>query len=109
VNPCHSEVHSVQSCFQYSSLSEVNTEQGVSPVFSVWNNFEGRKGSCCVVCCSSFCRQSILCQYCTSVLAIMVVQACLSCDDSFFNNTPIRQLSPSLLSDNCGAVDSGRR
>jgi hypothetical protein len=54
-----------------------------------------------------FCRQFILCQYCTSVLAITVVQACLSCDDCVVNNTPIRQLSPSLLSDNCGAVDSG--
>ena len=31
-----------------------NREQGVSPVFSVCNNFEGRKGSCCVVCCCSF-------------------------------------------------------
>ncbi len=51
--PDDSEVCSVQSCFWYSSLSEVNTERGVSPVFSVWNDFEGRKGSCCVVysCC----------------------------------------------------------
>jgi hypothetical protein len=35
-------------------VSEVSREQGVSPVFSVCNNFEGRKGSCCVVCCCSF-------------------------------------------------------
>jgi hypothetical protein len=41
--------------------------------------------------------------------AIRVVQACLSYDDSVFKNTPIRQLSPLLLSDNCGAVDSGWR
>ncbi len=48
-----------------------------------------------------FCCQTILCQHCTSVLAITVVQACLSCNDSLSNNTPIRQLSPLFLSDNC--------
>ncbi len=36
-----------------------------------------------------FCCQSILCQYCASVLAITVVQPCLSCNDSVFNNTSI--------------------
>jgi hypothetical protein len=56
-----------------------------------------------------FCCESILCQYCTSLLEITVVQACLSCNDSIFNNTPIRQLSPLFLSDNCGAVDSSWR
>ncbi len=34
--------------------SEVNTERGVSPVFSFLNNFERRKDSCCVVCCCGF-------------------------------------------------------
>jgi hypothetical protein len=54
-----------------------------------------------------FCCQCILLQYCTSVPALTVVQPCLACNDYVFNNTPIRQLSPSFLSDNCSAVDSG--
>ena len=42
----------------------VNREQRVSPVFSVCNNFEGRKGSGCVVCCCLF----LLSSYHVSVL-----------------------------------------
>jgi hypothetical protein len=65
-----------------SFWSEVNTERGVSPVFSVCNNFEGRKGSCCVVCCCCF----LLSIHPVPVLyfstTITVVQACLSCNDS---------------------------
>jgi hypothetical protein len=80
----------------------------VSLVFSVWNDFE-EKVHVVLRAVVVLCRQSILCQYCTSVLAITVAQACLSCNDSVFKNTPIHQLSPLLLSDNCGAVDSGRR
>jgi hypothetical protein len=53
-----------------------------------------------------FCRESILLQYCASVLALTVVQPCLSCNNSVFNNTLIHQLSPLLLSDNCGTADS---
>ncbi len=48
----------------------VNREQRVRPVFSVWNNFEGRKGSCWAVCCCLFPLSSHLLQYCTSVPAL---------------------------------------
>ena len=50
-----------------------------------------------------FCCQSILLQYGTSVPALRVAQPCLSIYDSVFNNTPMRQLSPLFLSDNCSA------
>jgi hypothetical protein len=108
VNPCHSEVHSIQTRSQFSFLLEVNPEQGVSPaVLSVWNNFEGKKVHVVLCAVVLFCCQSIMLQFCTSELAITGVQACLSFDDSAFNNTPIRQLSHSYLLDNCGAVGSG--
>jgi hypothetical protein len=72
--------------------------------FQFWTILKEEKDHVVVCAVVLFCRQSILSQYCTSVLAITVVQACLSCDDSVFKNTPIHPLSPSLLSDNCGAV-----